>query len=390
MVRLQRLVVVAVFVAVGLAASARHAQASLWQQVGDAYCHTEAPGPRYFHSGVREASRRLSHNADWWPSDDQVRRRLERQALASLAAEFARHVAEHHEVEYLLSPRCVLTEPGSGTAEVEAAAYARDGMLVPYEASHRTAVDWSPDYRSAFRRAAAASRRVALVIGNDMYTEEQLGMRPLPASVNDAEDVGAALERMGFDTTVLLDAGADAIDAALRVFAQQATNAEIALVFFSGLGLEAQGVNYLVGVGARLETAADLPLAAVTLDSVVAAAAGARVPVVILDACRDNPLAEYTNARLGPLEVSPVDAGEFDAGVLVAFATTAGGLSRTTRRNGMYTAALLDHLEIPDLELEVMFRRVGAAVAMSTNGRQRPAVYSTLTTTEPILLAGQR
>ena len=162
MVRLQRLVVVAVFVAVGLAASVRHAQAELLRQVGDAYCHTEAPGPRYFHSEVGEAFRRVSQNAAWWPQplDDQVllrlERRLERQALASLAAEFARHVAENHEVEYLLSPRCVLTEPGSGTAEVDAAAYARDGMLVPYEASHRTAVDWFPDYYGAFRRAARA------------------------------------------------------------------------------------------------------------------------------------------------------------------------------------------------------------------------------------------
>ena len=386
---IQRFTVLGVLIVGGVVGSAQQGHASLSVHLGDVYCHAEAAGPRYFHSEITAALREMPQDDDWWPTSEEVRRRLERRALEYLAAEFAGYVAENHEVEHLLSPRCEMTEAGSGTMEVERASYARGGELLSYEVSQRTAVDWSPDFRGVFRRLAVAqSERIALVIGNGAYSSAT-AMRPLPSAVNDARDVGAALERLGFDTTVLLDADRNALNGALLAFSRQAAGADIALVFYSGGGVETEGVNYVIPVDARLETPAEVSFETVALDTVVAAATGARVPIVIVDACRDNPFAARVGLEqiAGAVVAGPVDAGDFETGVLVAYATTAGGLAFERGWNGVYTAALLEHLEESGLEVETMFRRVGATVAANTDGRQRPVVYSTLIESDPIRLA---
>ena len=229
---------------------------------------------------------------------------------------------------------------------------------------------------------ATAGGRVALVVGNSRYSE----LARLPNPVNDASEVSAALGRLGFDVTLLLDAARHAMSDALLALAEASEGADMAFVFYAGHGAETAGDNYLIPVDASLADAGDLPVEAVSLDTVVDAVSGARVPVVILDAARNDPFAERgdrTAGRPGARMQSRT------AGVLIAHATLPGAVAADgTDHHSPYTEALLAHLEEPDVELEVMLRRVAAAVYAATEGGQHPAVLTTLTEPGPIRLAG--
>ena len=184
---------------------------------------------------------------------------------------------------------------------------------------------------------ALAAGRVALVVGNSTYAH----IARLPNPENDAADMAAALRRLGFDVTTAQDADRASMNEALRVFTRESVGADMALVFYAGHGLEMDGVNYLVPVDARLERDTDVRFETVALDDVLAATAGASLRMVILDACRNNPLGPLDAANggsskrerrqlRGPERGSP---GRRDAG---AYATAAGttaadGRGRNTR-----------------------------------------------------------
>ena len=134
--------------------------------------------------------------------------------------------------------------------------------------------------------AASAAGRVELVVGNGTYAH--IGRLPNPG--NDAADMTAALRRLGFDVTTVRDADRVAMTEALRVFTRASTEADVSLVFCAGHGLEMDGVNSVVRVDARLERDTDVRCEAVMLDDVLASTVGAALRMVILDACRNNPL----------------------------------------------------------------------------------------------------
>ena len=140
---------------------------------------------------------------------------------------------------------------------------------------------------------ASAADRVALVVGNGAYA----AIGSLPNPENDAADMTAALGRLGFDVTTVRDADRLAMTEALRVFTRESAGADVSLVFYAGHGLEMNGVNYLVPVDARLERDTDVRFEALTLEDVLASTAGAGLRVVILDACRNNPLARSMPSR---------------------------------------------------------------------------------------------
>lgn len=224
-----------------------------------------------------------------------------------------------------------------------------------------------------------AAGRVALVVGNSAYGS--IGDLPNPG--NDAADVGAALGRLGFDVTTVLDANQVQFNQALLDFTRRSVGADVALVFYAGHGLEVDGVNYMVPVNARLERDTDVRFAAVSLENVLAATQGAALRVVILDACRNNPLARTMQRTSATRSISRGSFGELDEEALgdetlVAYAAAAGTTADDgTGRNSPYTAALLDYLEQP-LELSAVFRRVRARVLETTSGQQRPHEYGAL------------
>ena len=226
---------------------------------------------------------------------------------------------------------------------------------------------------------ALATGRVALVVGNSTYAH--IGRLPNPA--NDAADVSAALARLGFEVTTTLDAGLSELNQALRQFTRRSAGADVALVFYAGHGLEMDGVNYVVPVDARLERDADVRFETVTLNDLLAVTAGASLRLVILDACRNNPLARSMQRTVASRSVSGGSFGELNEDLLgdetlVAYAAAAGTTAADGQgRNSPYTAALLAHLEQP-LELSALFRRVRAQVLEATRGEQRPHEYASL------------
>ena len=224
-----------------------------------------------------------------------------------------------------------------------------------------------------------ADGRVALVVGNSTYAH--IGRLPNPE--NDAVDMAAALRRLGFEVTTEYDADRVELTEALRAFTRRSAGADISLVFYAGHGIEMDRVNYLVPVDARLERDVDVRFETVTLDDLLVSTVGARLRLVILDACRNNPLARSMQRTVASRSVSGGSFGNLDESLLgdetlVAYAAAAGTTAADGRgRNSPYTSALLSHLEEP-LEILTLFRRVRAQVLASTNGQQRPHEYQSL------------
>ena len=157
----------------------------------------------------------------------------------------------------------------------------------------------------------------------------------------------------------------------------------MSLVFYAGHGLEMNGVNYLVPVDAHLERDTDVRFETVTLDDVLASTVGAGLRVVILDACRNNPLARSMQRTGISRNVSRGSFGDLDESLLgdetlVAYAAAGGTTADDGEgRNSPYTSALLSYLEQP-LEIGLLFREVRARVLEATEGRQRPHEYASL------------
>ena len=222
---------------------------------------------------------------------------------------------------------------------------------------------------------SAQERLLALVVGNSSYPTA-LGALSNPS--NDARDVAAALGRLGFSTTTVLDAKLTELNGALGAFAGRTRGADVAVVFYAGHGIELNGENYLVPVDAQLELDTDVIYETVTLANVLAATAGAALRLVILDACRNNPLAgdgrSISRGSLGAPEEERLGTE-----VMVAYAAKAGTVALDGRgqRNSPYTTALLGHIE-RRLELQTMFRRVRRQVLEATGRKQEPWEYGAL------------
>jgi uncharacterized caspase-like protein len=138
-----------------------------------------------------------------------------------------------------------------------------------------------------FPLASWAQKRVALVIGNAAYAD-----MPLRNPVNDAGDVAIKLRQLGFDVTTLTDLTRPQMTQAIRDFGLSSQGAEAALFYFAGHGVQVRGKNYLLPIGQRFATEADVETDAVDVNAVLARVeeAGARVSLLVLDACRTNPL----------------------------------------------------------------------------------------------------
>ena len=224
-----------------------------------------------------------------------------------------------------------------------------------------------------------ADGRVALVVGNSTYTH--IGRLPNPQ--NDAADMSAMLHRLGFEVTTELDTDRVELTEALRAFTRRSTGADVSLVFYAGHGIEMDGVNYLVPVDARLERDVDVRFETVTVDDLLVSTSGASLRLVILDACRNNPLARSMQRTAATRTVSGGSFADLNEDLLgdetlVAYAAAEGTTAADGRgRNSPYTSALLSHLETP-LEIGLLFRRVRAQVLEATNGAQRPHEYHSL------------
>jgi len=222
--------------------------------------------------------------------------------------------------------------------------------------------------------AQAGNRRIALVIGNAEYS----GLPKLRTPVNDTEDVAAMLKRLGFEVTTLRNVNRKEIDRAVSAFREALSRDKQSEGFFyyAGHGVQANGLNYLIPVGAEIESDADLEGEAVGLQRVLANMedAGNRVNVVVVDACRDNPLPARTRSAGRGLAVVSSTPPES----VVLFSTAANEVAADgDGRNSPFAKALIDHLADPG-DVLATIKSVTAEVKGLTGGKQTPFQYTSL------------
>ena len=225
---------------------------------------------------------------------------------------------------------------------------------------------------------ALAEKRVALVLANSAYQN----VAALPNPVNDGAMIAATLKEAGFD---VVDSRHDlpALETrrALRDFADRARDADIAVVYYAGHGLEVDGTNYLIPVDAKLERDTDVYDEAFSLDRVLLAVEPAKqLRLVILDACRDNPFAKVMKRTVasraigrGLAKVEPTSPN-----TLIAYSAKAGSTALDGDKNSPFTTALAKHLTTPGLDVRRAFGFVRDDVLKNTGNRQEPFVYGSL------------
>ena len=238
-----------------------------------------------------------------------------------------------------------------------------------------------PVQAAAIKDAIKSRNKVALIIGNGKYKYVPRLKNP----TSDAQAIADSLGNNGFDVhDLVLDNGRNGMIESLKSFSVAARNAEVALIYFAGHGLEVDGNNYMIPVDAKLAHQTDLAFEAVELEQIVAVVEEAsELGVVILDACRDNPFINSmqlnSSTRSLARGLKPVEPRR---GVLVAYAAKHGTVALDAldgrQRHSPYTQALLDHLPTDDLDISLMFRRVSDQVWDTTGGRQLPYIYGSL------------
>jgi Caspase domain len=226
---------------------------------------------------------------------------------------------------------------------------------------------------------AFAEKRVALVIGNAAYQN----VEKLPNPANDGATIAATLKDAGFDVVDSRhDLPAAETRSALRDFADRARDADIAVVFYAGHGIEVDGANYLIPVDAKLERDTDVYDEAFSLDRVLLAIEPAKkLRLVILDACRDNPFSKNMKRTVASRAIgrglARIEPGS--PNLLIAYSSKAGSTAADGNgRNSPFTTALARHLTTPGLDIRRAFGFVRDDVLKETGNRQEPFVYGSL------------
>jgi uncharacterized caspase-like protein len=224
---------------------------------------------------------------------------------------------------------------------------------------------------------AAAELRVALVVGAAKYEHAPT----LANTLDDAREMAAALKRLGFDVDLVLDPDRASLEAAVRRLGQRSRGADAALFYYSGHALESQGVNWVLPVSADVKDDRDLRFEALDLTTVLDQVEGsARVSLILLDACREDPFKQRLGASrdLGKSGLATVNAPV--SGTFIAFATAPGVVAADGNGpHSPFTGSLLKYIETPGLELRQMMSKVRGDVEEATAYRQIPWDSSSLT-----------
>jgi hypothetical protein len=226
---------------------------------------------------------------------------------------------------------------------------------------------------------AHAYKRVALVVGNSAY---QNAAR-LPNPARDASSIAEMFKNAGFDVVALQqDVGNLDFKRAVRRFEEAAIDADVAVVFYAGHGIEIGGVNYMIPIDAKLASDFDAPDEAIPLDRIIDAVTSAKqLRLVILDACRDNPFVANMMRRVASRSVSAglAKVEPTTAETLIAYAAKAGSTAADgTGEHSPYTTALLHNLMLPGVDIRLAFGRVRDEVMKITGQSQEPFVYGSL------------
>src|SRR3954463_8554842 len=229
--------------------------------------------------------------------------------------------------------------------------------------------------------AAKADRRVAFVVGNGTYKN----VAQLPNPPIDAKAMAAVLRNVGFEVVEGANLTRDAMTEKLLEFGKKAQAADVAVFFYAGHGIAISGTNYLLPIDADIKSEMDVKLgAAINIDLTLDQTMGdAKVKLVFLDACRDNPFAAKIKSNSATRSVNvgsglaEMKSGE---GTLIAFATGPGqtALDGTEGGNSPFTRALIANITQPGVEIQQAMTKVRAQVNEETNKGQLPWGHTNL------------
>ncbi len=230
-------------------------------------------------------------------------------------------------------------------------------------------------------QAAKADRRIAFVVGNGAYKN----VAQLPNPAIDAQAMAAVLRNVGFEVVEGTNLTRDKMTERLLEFGKKAQGADVAVFFYAGHGIAIGGTNYLLPIDADIKSEMDVKLGAainidLTLDQTMS---DAKVKLVFLDACRDNPFTAKIKSNSATRSVS-VQSGlaemKSGEGTLIAFATGPGqtALDGQEGTNSPFTRALIAHITSPGLEIQQAMTEVRAQVNEETNKGQLPWGHTNL------------
>ncbi|MGH6816704.1 MAG: caspase family protein [Hyphomicrobiaceae bacterium] len=226
--------------------------------------------------------------------------------------------------------------------------------------------------------AVTSTHRIALLIGNSIYDHAPRLINP----ANDVRAIAAALRRVGFAEVIeKYDLGYQALREELKAFGDKAAGTDWAVVFFAGHGIQVDRTTYLIPSDAKLLRISHINDETIALPHMLLKVQDARqLRLVILDACRNNPFLPRLEQAGGPRVFARGLARiEPQRGVLVAYAARDGQPAEDgIGPHSPFTEALLAHLEEPDLEIGLLFRKVRDAVLERTGQTQEPFVYGSL------------
>ena len=240
-------------------------------------------------------------------------------------------------------------------------------------------------------------RGAALVIGESDYDSDQL--RDLTNPKNDARAMDELLGNLGFDVDRVLDKGHDKLENSIAEFVDEAKGADVALVYYSGHGIEAGGEDYLVPTDADISTPEKAGESLVALTQLLdALAKTVPVTIVLLDACRTDAFPSGTTIELpgtsktidvaatglgvvrGPAPVAQQGVPDDSLGMVIGFAAGPGqaALDGDAGGNSPYAAALLKHLGAGGYSFADVMTLVSEEVYLKTDARQLPWTNSSL------------
>ncbi len=220
--------------------------------------------------------------------------------------------------------------------------------------------------------SANAGPKTALIIGNSSYASS-----PLTNPTNDAADIAKNLELLGFEVLHKDNLTRKQMRSSIREFGKKLkAKGGAGIFFYAGHGMQVSGKNYLIPIGAEIQSEFEVPDESVEADLVLRALedAGNPLNIVVLDACRDNPFARsFRSAAKG---LARMEGG---SGTLIAYSTGPGNVAMDGEgRNSPYTKHLLKYMMQTGLSIEQVFKRVRVGVEDDSGGRQTPWETSSL------------
>lgn len=221
------------------------------------------------------------------------------------------------------------------------------------------------------RDERGGKQRVALVIGNSAYP----GIATLRNPENDAKDLAEKLRKLNFQVSLRTNLGLRDMLRTLTEFGDQVQDGTEALFFYAGHGMQVRGKNYLIPIDAEIRRESAVSSEAVDVDQLLDKLLPARLSIVILDACRNNPFER--RFRGGGQGLASISA---PTGTLIAYSTAPGKVASDGEGgNGLYTEELLSAIDVPGIKVEEVFKRVRVNVVRKSDNEQTPWESSSLT-----------